>query len=54
MYFPNSYVSYGANGGSTTATCAILVAGYLSLVNAASQFSTGNCTSVYATAMPKI
>jgi len=54
MYFPNSYVSYGANGGSSTATCAIIIAGNLSLANAASKFSTGNCTSVYKTAMPQV
>lgn len=59
MYFPNSYVSYGANGcasesSSCTPGCSILVAGYLSLANTASQFSDLNCKSVYNTSPPQI
>jgi hypothetical protein len=49
MYFPNSYVTYGANGSGTGLTCSILVAGYLSLANAQSQFDTGDCLSTYNT-----
>lgn len=59
MYFPNSYVSYGANGcasnGSSCATgCSIIVAGYLSLANTASQFSNLNCSAVYNTSAPQV
>jgi Flp pilus assembly protein TadG len=54
MYFPNSYVTYGANGSGDGPTCSIMVAGYLSLANANSQFSTGNCISTYQTEIPQV
>ncbi len=58
MYFPNSYVSYGANDNvcftnSCQPSCAVIIAGYLSLTNAASTFISGNC-SVYGTFTPEI
>jgi Flp pilus assembly protein TadG len=55
MYFPNSYVWYGANGNSNdTATCAIVAAAYLSLTNAPSLFSSNDCPTVYKTPMPQV
>ncbi len=42
MYFPNSYVSYGANG-TTVPSCSIIVAGYLTLTNQPSQFNYAGC-----------
>jgi Flp pilus assembly protein TadG len=46
LYFPASYVSYGANG-TTAPTCSVIVAAYLTMANAPSQFNSGNCQAPY-------
>jgi Flp pilus assembly protein TadG len=51
MYFPQSYVSYGANGNAGP-TCSILVGANISLTNTASQF--GTTCSDYGTAVPQV
>lgn len=54
MYFPGSWVTYGANGSGNGPTCSVIVARSLSLANAASQFNTGNCVSTYKTKVPQV
>ncbi len=57
MYFPNSYVSYGANGNTgNSMICSILVGGYLTLTNAASRFTTASCEDFgfTRTTMPQV
>ncbi len=53
MYFPNATVSYGANGGASSTSCAILVGNNISLTNVASKFRQSGCSTL-STPRPKI